>query len=213
MKGKTHIDFGIRQILEFPQIYNFKRILFGGNNYKAKYYNELFCKPHIKSVLDIGCGTGEMLQYLPKSVDYVGLDMEEKYIKYCQEQYSIYPKAKFFLESVGEVYHQEWENSFDAINAHGLMHHLADSDCKTLLKHCYNYLKPGGFLITVDSVFYSKQGFLSRFLVSLDRGQNIKTPSGYLEVASKVFDEIDGELITNHIRIPYSIYRMICVKR
>jgi SAM-dependent methyltransferase len=38
-------------------------------------------------VLDIGCGPGYILDYMPK-VDYVGFDTEPRYIEYAIEHYA-----------------------------------------------------------------------------------------------------------------------------
>ncbi len=53
-------------------------------------------------ILDVGCGTGYLIEYLespnnflnrlktPPKIDYIGLDLSEKFITYCRENYSEY---------------------------------------------------------------------------------------------------------------------------
>jgi len=205
MKKKSHINTGIRKLLEIPQLYNLKGIIFGGENYREQHAKSLNIKSGYK-VLDIGCGTSNILKYLPVNIEYYGLDMEEEYIDFCRKEYG--DRATFYCEKVGEVEREEWIGNFDVINIHGLLHHLSDSDAESILSTSKKYLKDTGEVVTVDSVFHEGQGAIDKWLVSKDRGQNIKTPAEYVELVSKIFSSVESKVLDDHLRIPYSIFVM-----
>lgn len=206
----SHINKGLRKILELPAVYNTFQTLHGGNEKRKQHFKEHFSDPKILKVLDIGCGTGVLLDSLSENVEYHGCDMEESYIEHAKSKYG--NRGKFYLERVGEVVKDEWLNYFDAINAHGLIHHLSDEDSKALLDISKRYLRKGGFLLTLDSVFYPNQPFLSRWIVSKDRGQNIRTPDQYKALAHDFFQDAKFELVTKHNRIMYSVFIMKMTK-
>lgn len=205
-KEKTHINRGIRKYLEIPNFYNGFQNVIGSPIHRKKHYLKHFSHGKLEKILDIGCGTGALLDYLNENIEYHGYDMEQSYIKYAKEKYGT--RGNFHCEKVGTTINQEWIGYFDAINANALIHHLSDSDTNDLFKVAHLYLKPGGFLITVDSVFHDDQAAISKWLVSRDRGQNIRTPDEYLQLARKFFTTIEHELKTDHLRIPYSVFMM-----
>ena len=66
-----------------------------------------------KSVLDIGCGTGELLKYLNRDIRYVGMDISPTAIEIARQRYSSYPHADFFAANF-----REWkspDNEYDCI--------------------------------------------------------------------------------------------------
>lgn len=202
----THISTGIRKILAVPIIYNLFHNITGGNKFRKTYFEKYFSLDKGSKVLDIGCGSGVMLQNIKEDIEYYGIDFEPSYISFCEKEYG--NRGKFSLEKAGEELRKEWENKFDAINAHGLLHHLSDEEGETLLKTAKYYLKPGGYLVTFDSSYHKTQSKISRWLVSKDRGQNVKMDSDYLTMAKKYFTNVEGQLYTNYSRLPYSAFAM-----
>lgn len=203
---KTHIDKGVRKYLEIPNMYNGFQNIIGSPNHRKVHYTTHFSLPSTSKVLDIGCGTGALMDYLPEGIEYHGFDMEQSYIDFANEKYG--ERGKFYCERVGETMYDKWLGYFDAVNANALIHHLTDKDTLFLFDVAHKYLKPGGFLITLDSVFHEDQSKVSKWLVSKDRGQNIRTPEQYLKLAKTYFDKIETQLKTDHLRIPYSVFMM-----
>lgn len=206
----SHINTGIRKILENPIVYNLFHTITGGNNFRKEYFKKYFSLEKGAKVLDIGCGSGVMLQNISTEIEYYGVDFEQSYIDFCKKKYG--NRGQFFKEKVGENIRTEWLNYFDAINAHGLIHHLTDEDANILIATAFKYLKPSGYLVTFDSAYYQNQPAISKWFVSKDRGQNVKKCEEYKVLAKKYFDKIEGTLYTNYSRLPYSAYTMKMIK-
>ena len=210
MQQRTHISSGIRKVLEYPFVYNLFQFVIGGNKHRSNHFKKFFTGKPGQKVLDIGCGTAVLLEHLEEGVEYHGCDMQESYISYAQSKFG--NRGKFYQEKVGENIRDEWLSYFDIVNAHGLLHHLNDQDSEVLLEGAYTYLKKGGYLVTVDTVFHEDQSIMSKWLVSKDRGLNIRTPKEYLKLANKFFDKVECYLETDSLNIPYSIYVMVLYK-
>jgi SAM-dependent methyltransferase len=159
-------------------------------------------------VLDLGCGTGDALLRLP-AVDYEGHDMNPDYIRMAATRFG--DRGKFVVTDLAneEVPHV---GQFDLALLFGVLHHLDDAGCEHLLGMAHKALKPGGRLITLDGVFHKGQSRLSRFVVERDRGRFVREEEAYLELARKVFPQVNHELCEGRIRIPYSHLVMECCR-
>lgn len=206
MATTSHVNTGVRSILEHPKVYNLWQNLIGGNQHRAKHFKKFFQTQKGQKVLDIGCGTAILLKHLEDGIDYYGCDMQESYIEYAQDLYK--DKGRFFCEKVGDVVREDWEDNFDIVNAHGLLHHLTDEQSEDLLAISARYLKKGGYLVTVDSVYHEGQSKMSKWMVSKDRGQNIRMPDEYLALARKHFGKVEGYLEPDSLYIPFGMYTM-----
>lgn len=206
----THINSGIRKILEIPAVYNLFHLITGGNKFRKTYFDKYFSLSSESKVLDIGCGSGVMLENISSNIDYTGIDFEPGYIDFCRNKYG--DRGTFILEKAGEKNRTDWYDHFDAINAHGLIHHLSDEDSEKLLDTAFKYLKPGGYLVTFDTAYHDGQSSISKWFVSKDRGQNVKHSSAYLDLAKRYFSDVEGTLFTNYSRLPYSAFAMKMTK-
>jgi hypothetical protein len=101
---------------------------------------------------------------------------------------------------------------FDAVIAIGLLHHLDDDDAVSLMRLTKYALAPEGRLISYDPVLDSEQSSIARFLVSHDRGQNVRTAVGYRALAENVFSDVNGTVGHRHCipGVPYTNFIMEC---
>jgi SAM-dependent methyltransferase len=198
---------GIRSILEFPSFYRaFQRAIAG--DYRATYVNQYVRPLAGQRIFDIGCGPGDVLDYLP-DVDYLGVDINPKYIKAAQARFG--GRGTFRCEGVADTVVRH-PDAYDIVMANGLLHHLDDGEVLHLLTLASQALKPGGRLVTFDGCFVPTQARLARVLLRMDRGKYVRTPEAYLSLARTVFGRVEGAIRHDLLRIPYSHFIMNCEK-
>jgi SAM-dependent methyltransferase len=211
LKTMSQVHHGIRSILSIPAIYNlFGELLdrkkSGGNTVLVKEY--IRPKPNEK-LLDIGCGTGNILGYLPENIEYTGFDANHQYIEAAQKRYG--HRATFICERINTTNLGKY-SQFDLVLVDGVLHHLDDMEALQLFKMAHVALKNGGRLITMDGVFVENQSPIAKWIISKDRGQNVRTQEGYLKLASQVFSNITTDIRHDLLRIPYTHFILECVK-
>ena len=203
----AQITTGIRSILSSPIVYDVFQDIMGAKKVRLDLVQKHIQAVSGSRILDIGCGTARILDYLP-DVEYYGFDLSQRYIDEAVQRYG---KRGNFHCAMLEKTAVENLAPFDVVVATGLLHHLDDEDAMKLLQLASSALKPGGRLVTNDPCYDSIQNPISRFLVSRDRGQNVRTPDEYSSLAKSVFPNT-----TTHIRhwafIPYTRCTMKCTK-
>jgi len=159
-------------------------------------------------LLDLGCGTAQILEYLPQGVDYFGYDINAKYIAAAQAKFR--DKGKFVCKML-EKSELDGLPPFDIVLACGLLHHLDDGAAKKVIHLAKYALKLGGRFVSIDPVFVAGQNPIARFIVSQDRGQNVRDADGYLALAHHEFPGAIG-MVSHRKLIPYTHWIMECIK-
>ena len=97
-------------------------------------------------VLDLGCGTGALLDYLRYcSTELWGLDVSQEGLKFC----ALRGHKNLVLADATRIPFRE--NYFDVITAIGLIEHLDDD--QSFLHEVRRLLKPNGMLVLLTSSF------------------------------------------------------------
>ena len=126
-------------------------------------------------MLDIGCGPGYILDYMP-SVDYVGFDTEPRYIEYAS---SITRTAGVFSASI--LRWPTWRKfkPFDAIMLIGIIHHVDDAVAEDLFGLLAKCVAPNGRVVTLDPCFTPTQSRFARWVAQADRGGFVRDEKAY----------------------------------
>lgn len=190
---------GVYAMLSHPRVYSVFQKLMGAHRGWLNFVNE-FVRPEVgHTILDIGCGPGDILDYLP-AVDYWGFDISDTYIKTAREKYG--SRGKFYCKVLAL---SDLENmpKFDTVVASGVLHHMDDVVAEKFMELAYSALKPGGRLLTVDPCLTPRQNLIARFLILQDRGQNVRNREGYASLASLLFSKLHVE-VRHKKWIPYT---------
>ena len=203
----TQITTGLRAVLSSPKVYDFLQMVMGAHSARWELVHE-----HVRPVsgcriLDVGCGTARILDYLP-NVEYHGFDLSQRYIDDATQRYGARGHFNCALVQQTVIDHLE---PFDIVMATGVLHHLDDEQAVGLIRLAHSALRGGGRLVTIDPCYTSDQNAVSRFLVSRDRGQNVRSAEQYCVLARAVFSQVKG-VVRHRAWIPYTHWIMECQK-
>lgn len=190
-----------------PVIYALSQFVVGGFAAQSRYIKEYVRPKKNDRILDIGCGTGDILRFL-SDVKYVGFDMHQRYIDSAKRNFG--NRGTFLCKKVSKDLAAEL-SEFDIVLAYGVLHHLSDNEALQLFELARSVLKPQGRLVTLDGCYTEEQSLFRRYLLSKDRGRYVRTKKGYFDLISKVFTDIKMSIRNDFLRIPYTHIIMECV--
>jgi len=197
----AQVTTGLRSILSLPAAYNLLQNVLGAEKARAILVRDYFpIKPGMR-MLDIGCGTAEILRHLPADVEYVGFDASEAYIAQARSRFG--GRGEFHAGLVGRTTLSEL-GAFDFVMAFGVLHHLDDAEADALFALARQALKDDGVLITIDPCYVPGQHTVAHWLISKDRGQNVRDEAGYRQLAAAHFPDVRSTPRHDLLRVPYT---------
>lgn len=156
-------------------------------------------------IIDIGCGTADIVEYLPPTIQYIGLDNNNDYINSAQKRY---PHRHFYHIDVTQHNLQEniphTHNLFLLI---GVLHHLTDQEAKHLLSTLHTHMKQGDMVLSVDGCREPNISAVENFFYQVDRGKHIRCARDY--VALFPTTDITWKIHKEWLRVPYR--HVVCV--
>ena len=200
------IEF-IRSLLAFPQAYQFFFNAIGAPERSRTLVRDYIRPKPGDRILEIGCGPGTIVPYLPKT-EYVGFDVSQEYVDQARGRF---PDSKFVCDRVSEFTLPNREY-FDIVLALAILHHLDDTEALQLFRIAHGALRAGGKLVTLDGVWTDDQSRAARYVQSRDRGQFIRDEKGYVNLAAQVFTVIQPSIHHKLLRIPYTHIILECVR-
>ncbi len=196
----------VRAILAVPTAYRLLGRIIGGNG-RETYAREYLRMQPGDRVLDIGCGPGDILSYLP-ACQYIGLDADASYIEAARKRFG--DRAEFhvgFAESVDLE-----AESFDVVMANGVLHHLTDTQASAMFSRVHKVLRPGGRFVTLDGCFKNDQSWIARRMLKADRGEYVREEPGYVSLAKQAFSDVQSVVRHNLLRMPYTHIILTCTR-
>jgi SAM-dependent methyltransferase len=195
-------------VLSLPAAYRSFQRLVGGNIYERHVAEYIKPQPGEK-ILDIGCGPGDILEFLPQ-VDYTGFDISPEYIEAAKKRFG--GRGRFWCSDVGLAAIEQERGTFHAVLATGVLHHLDDERAAKLFELASLALRPDGRLITYDGCFVPEQSRLAAWVLRQDRGKFVRKREDYLRLASACFPKVEPRVRHDLLRIPYTHLIMRCSK-
>lgn len=197
---------GFHKIFSIPIFYFLtQKIMSGESKRAALVKNEI--KKGFK-VLDVGCGTAKILEYLPK-IEYYGYDISKRFIDYAKQKYKS-KKIYLYCKRINK-YEIKRIPKCDCVILFGLMHHLNDSELSEILFIVKKILKKNGTLLTCDPVLIKNQNIIAKFLIKNDVGKNVRNDLDYLKILKKYFKKIKINIDKQNF-IPYTWFSTKCHK-
>lgn len=197
---------GLRSAFSSPRIYDGFQALMGAARVRRELVAEFIRPAAGMRVLDIGCGTAEILDFLPEGVDYCGFDISERYVDAASARFGARGQFRCGRLDARQV---DSMPRFNVVLALGVLHHLDDGEARGLFELAGCALRTNGRVVTLDPCLAQGQNPIARFLIERDRGQNVRTAAAYRALAGSAFGTVRGHL--RHRRwIPYTHWIMEC---
>src|ERR1700738_654209 len=115
---------GAYSLITIPSIHKMLMFSLGADRAITRYVNDVLQPKAGIKMLDVGCGTANILAYLP-SLDYTGIDLNETHIAFARQHYG--DRGRFIVGNAANDLKQD-EKTFDLINVSALLHHLDDGE-------------------------------------------------------------------------------------
>ncbi len=189
----------MKRILNFAQIYDFYQRLIGAEKYLSFLVNNIILNENNIKILDLGCGSSIICDFLPNSVNYVGVDISEKYIKYSSKKY---PNRNFVCSSICEK--MPLDGNFDVVFSEGVMASLSDEMLLKVFEQINLIADKNTRIIMSDTNYREGDGFFLRFLHSQERNQNKRNKNDYISLMEPYFNVNKIHELNNVYHIPYS---------
>jgi SAM-dependent methyltransferase len=196
----------IRSVLSTAPVYRGFRRIIAGPRRDALVIERLAVRSGHR-LLDIGCGTGDLLDLLPEDVGYVGVDASPDYIAAARARHGA--RGTFHVFQLGQGAALEL-GRFDRVLADGVIHHLDAATAEALFTLARDVLEPDGRLVTIDPCFVDGQGWLVSGLLRADRGEYVRTAPAYQALARMCFTDVRSEARRDLMRLPYCHLLMEC---
>jgi 2-polyprenyl-3-methyl-5-hydroxy-6-metoxy-1,4-benzoquinol methylase len=200
--------FDPRRILEIPFIYKLLQKIAGANANRKQVISKSIPASEGLRILEIGCGLGNNIEYLPNGVEYVGCDISQKYIEQARRKYK--GRGIFLNASVDDVFKKDL-GEFDYVLAITVLHHLDDIQVKSLAKGVKQLLSKDGYFITTDACRAANPSWLENCVISMDRGKFIRYPSQYEKLLKDSFPNV--ETIISKVFFLYLLPMNVCSMR
>jgi SAM-dependent methyltransferase len=202
----AQVTSGLRSVLSIPWVYDSFQELMGASRGRRELVRDFIRPVAGARILDLGCGTAEILKFLPEDVEYHGYDASPEYIEAARARYG---KRGMFECALVDDARLATLPKMDIVLAIGLIHHLDDAEAGALFALARRALREGGRLVTIDPAFAPGQNPVARKLVSMDRGRNVRDAEGYRRLAAAAFARVTGTL-RHRLWIPYTHWIMEC---
>lgn len=169
-----------RKILGHPFVYDQVRPrVVGGIDMRPLY--ELLPHAARRSVLDVGCGTGDALKYLDGFDSYLGVDTDEVAIAAAKKRWGHNPNVRFEARTLRA------EDIVDlaptGVVLSGVLHHLTNAEAEGVLRLAAGSPRLAR-IVTSDIVFLPGKLF-NNVMAMMDRGRHCRDPDAYAALARK----------------------------
>lgn len=205
----SQVTTGIRRVLSHSTVYDAFQALVGAAPARRRISSDYFRARPGMTIVDVGCGTADILDFLPPGIRYYGFDLAQSYIDAARARFG--DRGSFRCADVTLLGPDDVPQCDLAI-AFGVLHHLDDGGVRNLLGCLYDRLAPSGRMVTIDPAFEEGQSRLARAAIRRDHGQNVRDAEGYLALVPTSFNKRTVVVRHDLLRIPYTHAILECTK-
>ena len=189
----------MKRILAYPRIYNLYQKLIGSNAYLERFSKKFINAKECEKILDMGCGTANILPFLGTGIKYWGIDFSQKYIDYASKKYL---NQTFICGNICEK--NNLNDNFDIIISKGVMAGLNDEQLLKMFDVIVALSNKKTKIILSDMNYRNDASFFEKFIQSNERNKELRSKDDYIKLISQKFNIDKMTELHNVYRIPYS---------
>jgi SAM-dependent methyltransferase len=176
-----------QKVLGHPFIYNRVRPWVVGGIDMSPLYESLEARTD-DVIVDVGCGTGDALRYLPSFAAYHGFDTDPIAIDFARKRTGQRPGVTYEARALAQSDLDSIQPSLVILA--GLLHHMDDGQAAELLGMLAGTSSIRR-IVTQDPVYLPKEK-VSNFLAWLDRGTFVRHEEGYRRLPVEAGLKLEG---------------------
>ncbi len=189
-----------KEFLARPLVFDSYQWLVGMPQCHKRFIAEMVCPVAGERVLDVGCGVGASLRYMPDNVDYTGVDVSASYIEKAKAEHG--NRGRFICADVSTLNSASVGN-FDRAFCVGVLHHLPDDVAAQAVEFVRRVVKPGGVFVSIDPCYVPGQHFIPKLVIDNDRGEYVRDAAGFERIVSGL-GQVRREIHHDLLRIPFT---------
>ncbi len=171
-----------QKILGIPFVYDKVRPALLGGLDLGPFYDQVPATNE-DTILDIGCGTGNALDYLDRVASYVGFDTDPLAIDAARRKWKAADYARFSVGECQPSHVRQIEPT--RVLLCGVLHHLPDDVAIPLLRSAAESRR-FATLHTLDVAYFDgARHFVANRLAAMDRGKFVRRPDEYTQLVAR----------------------------
>lgn len=190
---------GLRSVLSLAPAYRLAQRMIGADKFRNVLVDEILRATSEDRVLDLGCGTADILEHLPP-LDYVGFDPSQRYV---DDAIARFGDRGTFVTDLSELA-DEPTTGRTLVMAVGVFHHMDDDTVRAALATARTALAAGGRFVSIDPTFTPDQHRVARWLIERDRGRHVRSPEELQPLVAEQFPAATLHVRHDLLRTPYT---------
>lgn len=190
----------ILSIFDFPLFFNLLQRLIADQQHVKKFVKLALSKLQPQSILDIGFGTGNFMEVIPKTSRYVGIDNNPRYFSFTKNRFAA-PNREIFLQDASDINFYKGRY-FDVVMLISILHHLSEEE---LFKILPAIKKITAKALIITDILPDPPGALPKLLVKLDRGRFIRNSQLKVAILKRYFKIVEVRQIPQGLGVQLGI--------
>jgi SAM-dependent methyltransferase len=197
-----------QKLLGLPVVYErIRPLVVGGVDMRPAYANLEASADDV--IVDVGCGTGDALNYLTGFRAYHGFDNDALAVGYARRRFGDRPNVVYHSRSM--TADDLRELGATRVMLAGLLHHLSDDQALRLLADCAAV--PTVRRIATQDVVYLPGALVSNVLAALDRGKHVRHTDGFRRLAESAgLRVVKEEIVRSHPTRGRALYFLMALE-
>lgn len=195
----------LRRVLEIPVVYAWFQKLIAKENGREWFFKKYISDTSGKKILDLGCGTADILDCIRDEKLYVGIDNNKQYIEANKKRFANRKTCRFYYTDLN-AYSEKTTQKFDVVLMIGVMHHIDDNAVNDAMASIKRIIADGGVFVSLDACYTKGMNPIARLICMLDRGRYVRSADDFISTQEKYWTNVKYEIRTDTLKfLPYSV--------